>query len=130
MTDSWARERADELLMSILLRSSRGQQRDALDAALREAEQRGAAIAKMEDEVAASPNVRTRLFSEFKADVNRYRQGRQAVLARLQNPDEAMIEAVKAAFLCEDWKWLDADRTTRAALTALAVFLSSPQEED
>jgi hypothetical protein len=95
MTDSWTRDRADELLISILLRSSRGQQRDALEAALNEAEQR--------------------------------------VIARLQHPDKALIEAyIRAVYgdagdLCNE----DGSLTKEApgVLRALAAFLSSPPEE-
>jgi hypothetical protein len=95
MTDSWARERADELLMSILLRSSRGQQRDALEAALREAEQR--------------------------------------VIARLREPDEAMIEAT--AKRIHGGRWSEEDNKewwrnqAKKIIRALAAVLSSPQEE-
>jgi hypothetical protein len=91
MTDSWARERADELLMSILLRSSRGQQRDALEAALREAEQR--------------------------------------VIARLREPDEAMIEAV-ASLAFPHVEQAIAKIRTKNTLIALKAVLSSLQEEE
>jgi uncharacterized protein (DUF2132 family) len=87
VTDTWARERVDKLLMSILLRSSRGQQRDALEAALREAEQH--------------------------------------ILARLREPDDAMIEAAWQAFV----KPHGYRAAIKDALTAAAAFLSSPQEE-
>jgi hypothetical protein len=50
MSNPWAREKADELLISILIRSSRKQQRDAIEAVLREAEQRVIARLREPDE--------------------------------------------------------------------------------
>jgi sugar/nucleoside kinase (ribokinase family) len=97
--------------MSILLRSSRGQQRDALEAALREAEQRGKPLDLDRD-------------VELRAEFNR---GCQSVIARLQNPDDATDWALTAAMraVVPELNYIEC----RTLVGAIAAVLSSPAQE-
>jgi hypothetical protein len=113
MSNPWAREKADELLISILIRSSRKQQRDAIEAVLREAEQRG-----------KSGTTRISWVAE-PIEVRRFNDGRDSIIARLQNPDEAMRTAMGHV----NYGPAEPDLFGRYC-RALAAVLSSPQEEN